>query len=220
MTASPYKYTKDPKAYLTYPIDMDDKNGSNLLATLYRSDNEIWHKLTFDGDEWYEKSVSKIIQPELIKIGVSIERVEIPSHKGRTSFTIETETGEDKEIKVMIRTRGKSKDKKRFDAEIRITGKTSKELLSNVDGLKELISKWGIIPRECMWSTGEWTETDDPGVRIRKSDMTRKDNFILKEHERLKQVIGQMQEQIESIESSTNKKRVKEDRRVFNDILK
>lgn len=218
MTHQPYKHTDSPKAYLTYPINIDLPKGAGLMAFLYNHTIDKWFKLTIKGETWYEPHCPEFVRKAIIKIGGLVDRIDVPTIEGKRHFDIKDRNGKEKKIEVQIRTKNKSKDKKQFESEIRITGNNPDELLENMKGLKTLLAEWKIEPRECMWSTGAWK---DVVVKItRKSDIVKREKALLREQERLQKVVADMQDRITSLEQPLIKKRILQDREVMNGILK
>lgn len=200
------RYTGLPKGYITYPYKNGEKNSMGLANVLLTEKQERRYMVEFGVLKINEKQVSKALWDELQKIGCKVNIVHKTSTSGRKTLT---------PAKIPIEIRKIMRASKLEAIRIRITGETEGDLLENMKKIKSTLSEWQIKPTECVWSQGDWKQSEEENNK--KPIVNQED--ILKEQARLKNIVADLQDKIGSIEKPHLKRSVLEDRQVMRGIL-
>lgn len=209
------RYTDTPKGYLTYPIVNTPGRSEERLQNILLIESPETRYVVECGDQIInEKRITKPLQEALEGVGAKITRIRRNHTEGRKKLLITVDSGDVIELPVEIRkkTRGSVLE----SIQIRVTGETVEELLKNIDSIKKYLSVWNINPTVCVWSQGGWKDaipTDE-----RKPVVDEVSN--MKERERLKNIIADLKDEIQTLRAPLLTKQITEERKVMYGILK
>ncbi len=200
----PGRYTNLPKGYITYPYNKTERNSNGLANILLTEDKRPRYIVGYENIEIEEKQLSTSLSNELVKIGCNVKKIYTISTCGRKTLTPD---------KLPVEIRKIMKGKQLQAIRIRVAGETEGKLLDNMKKIKNALAEWQINPTECVWSQGDWkTPVHDQAPIINQED-------IIKEQNRLKNIVADLEDKLGSIEKPHLKKRIFEERQVMKGIL-
>lgn len=198
------RYTDIPKGYLTYPYS-GDRNSIGLSSVLLTERQTTRYKVETGHISIDEKIIGKSLWKELEKIGCKVSTQRQLRITGRKYLT---------ENKIPVEIRKIINNKNLSAIRIRITGDTEGKLLENINAIKRYLEMWQIKPTECVWSQGNWKEetTEENKKVVNQED-------ILKEQQRLKNIVADMQDKIRDLEKPLISKTIQNERKAKADVL-
>ena len=191
---NPERYTKMMKGYITYP------NTPDICRVLLEEVTKGSKTVEINGKFIHQDKIDLRLIDAIKSIGGKV-------HKATNVITI----GRKNVFGIDVEVRKLTNKNKLESIRIRITGNTVKELLKNMDTIKEGMAKWGVEPKECLWTrSGDISMEDTPIV---------KEDDVKKEISMLKAKIDAQQQDITELKEKPIKKAMKEDRHVFNGVI-
>jgi hypothetical protein len=205
-------YNDRPKGYLTYPIKTGDINSAGIMGVLLKEKSDVRYIVDFGDKTINEKRVTAPLAKELMKMGIRVTIKTVKTTKGINKISI-TINNTVKVIPIEVH--------KIFNAsvlqeiQIRVTADTEGELLINMYAIQNVLDKWQIKPKECLWAQGGWTEASTKPLVDNK--------IIAKEQLRLNEILNKvedLQDKVDSLQKAPLRNATKEDRKVRAGILK
>jgi hypothetical protein len=209
-------YHDGPKGYLTYPIKKGDSNSAGIMGVLLKEKRDIRYIVDFGDNKINEKRVSAPLAKYLKSMGIKVKVVDHITTKGINKINVSINNM----IKTIpIQVHKIFSNKELIEIQIRVTAATEGELVLNMYAIQNVLDKWQIKPKECLWTSGGWTEASTKPLVA--------EHLISKEDQRLKEIIKKHESDIADIKDTVNdlrktplKNAVLAERKVRADVLR